>query len=79
MIFFPFTQILQIVRLLSLQNSLIVLLQNSTLTGYNKCSRNAVNREVVMWPADCNNRTGMSVILADRRLSWSSLCVLKSG
>ena len=58
--------------------SLIVLLENSALTGCNKCSRNAVNQEVVMWPADGNNRIGMSVILADRSLSWFNLCVLKS-
>ena len=64
---------------MTMETLFIVLLQNSILTGCSKCSRNAVNREVVMWPADCNNQTGMSVMVADKRLSWSSLCVLKSG
>ena len=44
---------------LSWQNSFGQFLQNSALIGFSMISRNAVMREVVMFPADCSRRTGI--------------------
>ena len=46
--------------LLSRQYSLTNDLQNLTLTDWKICSKKAVILEVVIFPADCKSRTGMS-------------------
>jgi len=42
-------------------------------------SRNAVMREVLMFPADCSRRTGISLISTFNKLAGVGLCVLKAG
>ena len=54
-------------------------LQNSALIGFSVNSRNPVMREVLMFPADCSRRTGISLISTFNKVSGVSLCVLKSG
>ena len=44
---------------LSWQNSFGQFLPNSALIGFSMNSRNAVMREVLMFPADCSRRTGI--------------------
>ena len=65
--------------LLSWQNSFGQFLQNSALIGFSMKSRNAVMRDVLMFPADCSRRTAISLISTFNKLSGVSLCVLKSG
>ena len=49
------------------------------LIGFSINSRKAVICEVLMFPADCSKRTGISLISTFNKFSRLSLCVLKSG
>ena len=62
---------------LSRQNSSGQLLQNSVLIRFSFTSRNAIMREVLMFPADCSKRTGMSLISTFNKLSTLNLCASK--
>jgi len=51
----------------------------SVLIGLSINYRKAVMREVLMFPADCNKRTGMSFISTFSKFYRFDFCVLKSG